>query len=284
MKIIKKKIAGKRNDIFRIIPLGDIHLGARACEEEKLKKVIQDIEKDEFTYWIGMGDYCDLINLKDPRFNYASLAPWIHVENLGDIIQVQKEKFLDYIKPIAHKCLALMEGNHETAVKRHTERDIYREIVSGVKQLGNIPAEEPLALGYYGWLQIFFNDSKKTVSSTNINIHHGFTGGRLAGAKALNMQRWLWTHNADVVIFGHSHNTGTQVEAVESISTYGNVQYNHRIGTYSGTFLSTTNKGGATYSEVKGYMPTPVTYVEIFIKPWERDASGRINVQTHTGG
>src|SRR5512146_2676174 len=96
---------------------------------------------------------------------------------------------------------------------------------------------EPLGLGMYGWLQLVLHRSDVASSAININCHHGFTGGKLAGAKALDMQRWLWTHHADVVVMGHCHGANLQWEQVEHLDRAGKVTVHKRVGLFSGTFL-----------------------------------------------
>ena len=223
-----------------------------------------------------MGDYCDFINVRDPRFEPGSLADWIKLADLGDVARVQRDRFLDAVKPIAARCLALVEGNHEQVIKRHYERDIYHEIVSGVKELGDLPADRPLAVGIYGWLLLHFWRTKKRQGAGSVikfNLHHGFVGGKLAGAKALNMQRWLWTHECDVALFGHSHNTGAQVETIEYIKRGGKVDYRRAVGAYTGTFL-----GLAEYVERKGYFPAPTGHIEIVLSPGVHEANDRVKV------
>lgn len=269
-----------RPDKFRIVPLGDIHIGAAACDEARLKQVVKSIADDDRAYWIGMGDYCDFINRTDPRFNSGALAEWIKISDLGDLAKAQRDYFLDIIKPIAPKCLALVEGNHETAITKHYERAIFAELVMAIKTMAGHEMDYQLGIGYTGWLTLVFYRAKRRANATvvRINLHHGFVGGRLAGAKALNMQRWLWTHDADIVIFGHSHNTASQVEAVEVLDDSGNVKHKSRIGVYSGTFLNPYNEGEATYAEVKGYFPTPNTGVELILRPGAEDQRKRVKV------
>jgi hypothetical protein len=204
------------------------------------------------------------------------------MRHLADLARAQRDRFLEFVKPIAGKCLALLSGNHETAILRHYERDVYHEIVSAIKEeqtnsprpAGEGPGvrgyDSHLGMGYSGWLRLVFywaNDKKGGSSLINVNLHHGFVGGKLAGAKALDMQRWLWNHNADLVIFGHSHNTGAQREAVEEVDKADRVKVARRVGCYAGTFLHTTAEGATTYSEVKGYPPLPVGHVEIILTP-----------------
>jgi len=267
--VIVKKI-GKlgRNEALRIVPLGDIHIGAAACDEELFKQTVNYI-KSENLYWIGMGDYCDFINRKDPRFTVDALSPWIGMGDLSDLAKAQRDRFLDIVRPIAPQCLGLLMGNHETSIMKHYERDIFSEIVSGIKEAAGVKAEEKLALGYSGWIRLF-NRTKTDRAKIDINLHHGFVGGKLAGAKALNMQRWLWSHAADLVIFGHSHNESGQREAVESLDQAQRIVVNDRVGCYSGTYLKTTQEGTTTYSEIKGYFPLPMGGCEVYVYPFTK--------------
>ena len=204
----------------------------------------------------------------------TSLADWLRVEHLGDIAKAQRDRFLHYVLPIADKCLAMVSGNHEAAIKRHYERDVFYEIVSEIKKEAGHPPEYRLSLDYNGWLVLMFRrDAQHTRRTMRIYLHHGFVGGKLAGAKALNMQRWLWTHDADLVIFGHSHNTGVQVEATESVTAAGKVRYNHRMGAYSGTFLR-----GAEYAQQRGYFPLALSQIEIVLRPGAKEQRDRVKV------
>jgi len=263
-----------RTDTWRLFPLGDVHLGNAACDERLFKAVVQRIADDDQALWIGLGDYADFINRRDPRFTVDSLADWVTIRDLGDLACAQRERFLDIVQPIAHKCLALVEGNHERAIYRHYERHIFGEIVAGIKDAGGFGADHRLSLGYTGWLILAYHRSEKREGTGRIcvNLHHGFVGGRLAGAKALNMQRWLWNHDADLVIFGHSHNTMSQIEAVEKVRG-SQVAFDHRIGIFCGTFMN-----GAQYAQERGYMPLPKTSLEVLLQPRARERRDRIKV------
>ena len=275
MKILQREWTNvKRDDVFRIIPLGDVHLGNAACDERLFQQVVKRIAEDSACFWIGMGDFCEFIALHDPRWSVDSLAPWIRVSHLGDLARAQRDRFLEMVQPIANRCLGLVEGNHERAIKRHYERDIYSDIVTSIKEAGGFAADHALALGYYGWLILRFRRDERLLRRVvRINLHHGFVGGKLAGAKALNMQRWLWTHEADLVIFGHSHNSAAQVETVERVTRAGKMIRENRVGCYAGSFLS-----GAEYAEQRGYFPLPLGYVEIVLQPGSQDPRQRLRV------
>lgn len=279
MRVIVREIpVSGREHSFRIYPIGDMHIGARACDEQKLRRVVEQIASDDDAYWIGMGDVCDYINRSDPRFNVEALAGWVRMRDLADLASAQSKRALSILSPIAHKCLALVKGNHELAIHKHYERDVYSELVTGIKEASGLDEIERLGLGYSGWLLARFKSEHHT-SIFRFSLHHGFVGGRLAGAKALNMQRWLWTHDCDVAVFGHSHNTMIQSESIETVNRRsGKIAHLTRWGCFSGSFLATNVEGSETYSEVKGYFPLPTTGVVIHVTPM-RGNDGRAGVQ-----
>jgi hypothetical protein len=244
---------------YSLYPLGDLHVGAAACDEGLLKKVIKRIGDDKHAIWVGMGDYCDFINKRDKRYDPMTTAEWCR--NEADIARTQLEYTVDLLKPIAHKCIGMIEGNHEREIKIKWERDVQYELVQKIKDHGEIDPEWRMDLGFYAWINFKAYQSKQDekpagLSRVVINLHHGFVGGRLAGAKALNMQRWLWTHNCDLSIHGHSHSRLAQPEVVEGIDSAGNWFEHVRKGAFSGTFLRTVQlEGASTYSEVKDIFP-----------------------------
>lgn len=284
MRIIRREFYNmSRSDYITIVPLGDVHLGSVACDEDLLASTIQRIERDPNCYWLLMGDACDFIQSKDWRFNPGTLAEWITVKDLNNISGVQKDRFLSYVEPIAAKCLGVIEGNHELSIKSHYERDIYSEIVTEIKEMAGALEVYKLGLGYYGWLRMaFYSDEGNNVrSAIDICLHHGFVGGRLAGAKALNMERFLWTHNADLVLMGHSHNVATFRASVQGLDHRGNFVERVRKGAFTGTFLSDVNLDGeSTYSERKGYLPNPVGTITIVLQPGNTDYNKRVKIVT----
>jgi hypothetical protein len=271
-----------RSDEFSIIPLGDVHVGAAACDEQRLRDTVARIAGDKNCYFVGMGDYADFIQRNDPRFDPGVLASWIKMSDLGDLSRAQRDRFLGIIKPIASKCLALVCGNHEASIMRHYERDIYHEIVSGVKQLGGFAEDHQLAIGYTGWLNLNFYRSPKRERGTKIkiNLHHGHGGGRLAGAKALNMQRRLAFHKADICIVGHTHDVLILPGTYQDTSGKKVIE-KKQIGVVAGSFLRSFNQDGpSTYSEVKGYLPTPLAGTEIILRPGAKKHDDRLRVMT----
>jgi len=250
-----------------------------ACDEELLKSVVNRIKEEENTYWIGMGDYCEFINLRDPRSQIDILAGWMDMADLLDISKAQINRFCNHVEPIAHKCLGMLQGNHEETLQKHYERAVYSEIVTRIKEMGGHKSDDQLAIGFYGWIMLTFLRSSAAISTFRFNVHHGFVGGRLKGAKALNMERWLWNHDCDVALMGHSHNADAFTATIEYVDRSGHIQEQIRKGGYSGTFLrSVIDDGPSTYSERRGYYPTPTGGCEVFIRPGAKLERDRIKL------
>lgn len=200
---------GRGADPITLWPLGDVHVGAAGCDEKAFTRDVNRIAADPSSWWIGLGDYMDLITLHDPRFDTDELAPWLTVRDLRDIVTAQRDRFLEMTRPIWGKCLALVAGNHEGAILRHYERDAFREIVGAIQPLSAEP-DVPLALEYEGYLRLkFLRLVKAKCHSPFVTldsyVHHGGGGGRLMGAKALVLGREAGYHDVDVIIMGHVH-------------------------------------------------------------------------------
>ena len=275
----------KRSDIFSIKPIGDVHVGNVSAEEHepKLKSLIKEILDDEFGYTILMGDMAEFINRDDKRFDPSSIASWINLHRL-DIAKAESDHVLDLIRPLAieKKILAVVKGNHEQSIARHTDRDVYGDIVNNVKQWGGFREERRLGVGMCGWVVLKFfrspgNERKAGSKYVKISLHHGFVGGRLAGAKALNMERWLWNHECDLAFMGHSHDIKVLPGVVETVSTRtGKIERINRTGCITGNWL-----GQAQYAREAGYFPCSVGYVDATIRPMAVNKAEMIRASTN---
>lgn len=265
---------------FRITPLGDIHLLNRNTDEEKLQRIVDAIKDDPNHYWLDMGDRGEWINVRDPRFDPSELASWVGVSDLKDLAHVQLERYVEIMSPIAHKCLAMVRGNHEDAILRHTERDVHGSAVARIKREAGMPETAHLSLDYTGWLLLRFYRSddpknKHSVHRVTMNVHHGWVGGRKEGSKALALEERLREYNADISLLGHSHSLQVMVLAVEDIDRRGNVIYRNRYGAHVGTYL-----GPARYARSRGFKPKATGTIEIELRPCLTDER-RIRLATY---
>jgi len=230
MRLIEFPITvNSRQDVVSIYPLGDIHLGALACAEGPLRRVVREIRDDPLAYWFGGGDMCEYIKPQDlKRFGFDILPDWILApnikgfvkslhkgdfdddakkvakqyakeirDNLNNLCRKQLHRLVSILEPISGiKCIGMLEGNHERALRKHHNEDYHGELC---EQLGveNLTDEAMIRLKFKG---------KGLGASLNLYIRHGYGGGRKAGSEPNKLADMLaeW-EDADICFSGHTH-------------------------------------------------------------------------------
>lgn len=286
MEVVTKRIYNvTASRPIKIIPIGDIQLGAESVNEKYLKHVCDSVKNDPDTWWIMMGDACDFIQRNDPRFDPRELAHWIEYDDI-DIVEQQLTRLYSYLDPIANKCLCVVKGNHEYAIEKHYERNPYIDIIKRIKEKGEMNPNEKLGAGYNGWLLLNLNrdgeNTKSRSKTIRIRLNHGAGGGTLKGGKALSMERFLYQNNCDIALMGHNHEAGMPIrQIVWEVTGKGNVVKRKKIGAYTGTFMESEGDGYDTYGERKNYPPIPIGGIEIILNPHsENEFENRIKVVT----
>jgi len=78
MRVVERIIEYRsRSAEFTLYPLADIHLGNRACDEDRLDATLDAIAKNRKALYILLGDQYDAIKAKDPRFDVRTLPQWL---------------------------------------------------------------------------------------------------------------------------------------------------------------------------------------------------------------
>lgn len=262
MRSITKSIEyHSRSDVFRIIPIADIHLGNKGCDEGLLKATIDDIASDANTYWVGLGDLAEWINRRDPRFDPADLPSWL-MYDLKDIAEAERNRLIKYLNPIGDKCLGMVSGNHEDAILHHNERDVYTTIAEGI-------GAQEVCLGPSGFIKVQFKrksgDSKPNSWPMVMFLTHGWWGGRKMGSGANNLESMMGWVDADLLLAGHDHKRLSFSLDKMQMDNKGGVRTTRIHGISCGTFLR-----DAGYAERKGYRPSNVGIVTINVIPDKR--------------
>jgi hypothetical protein len=282
MKVLERVIPYRsRSAEFRLYPLADPHLGARACDEPRLDRALDEIDADPNGLWLGLGDYCEFINIHDPRWSLESIPRWLcdrwHDNPKVGIATLQRDELARRIKSrktLSRKLLAWVQGNHEEAIIRHAEVDSYIGLLEQIRP----DAERKLAVGTSGLLVLRFTrmtGKDEAPSSGNtwtltIYLHHGFGGGDLMGGTALKLEREMARFAADLYLMGHVHKVQalTLSRPITLDKELRLVQPPDALGAYCGTYLRGRVSGADTYGEAKGYRPSPAsTDVVVRIRP-----------------
>ena len=241
---------------IHLYPLGDIHLGAAACDIEDFRKTVKQIAADPNGYWIGMGDYGDLIMPSDPRWAFTG-HDWRRlgfvngrptVSNLGvehrDLVERE-------LAPIKDKCLGLLYGNHEAAFAKYYFIDVARYLAErfGVPMLGYTALYR---------LEIEIKRGQKDhgqIWPLTIFAEHGAAGGGTDGNAVNNLQRRGLEFGADIYLKGHVHKYGVS-QRTELCWGTKELATRDRLFMLTGCYLKGYSEFEVTYGERKGYAPS----------------------------
>jgi len=185
-----------------LVLIGDVHLGNLHTREDTLRQLARRIKEEPNTYWAGLGDYCEFIGKSDPRHDSDDWADWLFERDaLRDIARAEYERFLRIMEGTGDKCLALIEGNHEAAIRKHSECDVYSAIVDGLKCKAGM-----LRLDHRGFLTWRFRRKQGSTWTLRFYLTHGSNGGRRPGSTANRLEDLAnQVDGVDLVIQGHTH-------------------------------------------------------------------------------
>ncbi len=255
---------GSRKDEFKLWHLSDLHLMSRACAENDLKRDIELIRNDPYSFWLGGGDYADFIGYRDKRFDPDAVAPWVSVEDLGNLGERGMKYARDLLAPIKEKCLGLILGNHEKMYALKTEHEQLHGWLC--TELG-APNLQYSALFDLVFVRAPNVKTPKLVEerpsredtkshSYRIYIHHGAGYAVTPGGKLNKLIQFMQSFQADVYFAGHVHDkVGRREPAIGADATCTTLQAQERLGVVSGSYLKTYAQGVTTYGEQRGYRP-----------------------------
>ena len=195
-----------------IIPIADVHLGAKECREDTFRRFVQSV-KDTPNVFVILGG--DLIN-NSTRSSIGS--PFNEVPP-----HIQKREMTKILEPIADRILCAVSGNHERRSKKDADDDatydilckidreaVYREDIAFLKlQLG----EQNTSGGS--------RSNAELRPTYSIVVTHGSGGGYLPGAAVNRGQRYGYIFDGmDLLVLAHTH--------VPNISKYRKIKIDTR--------------------------------------------------------
>jgi len=254
MEIAKKEFKLKIGEKLNIYFLGDTHEGNCNHADTELKEAVRIILNDPGGYWIGMGDYVEAINSKDPRFNPVEIAEYYRLKDLKDLPKKQADYIFAKLKPIEGKCLALLIGNHEESYMRHGGFDVYDYFRNLFSTSAHNPGHAPPKLGYVGFYRIILSQPKSDAHyKVDIALNHGIGGGGYREGYPINKVhdcfRWV---DAEICVMGHIHALVEDSKKIQGVNNAVNLDKRERFYGSSGCFLWTFQEGKTNYFEHKG--------------------------------
>lgn len=272
-----------RSDVFTIWSLADLHYGNRACALDRIKADIETIRKDPRAFWLGGGDYAEYISMRDRRFDADTILETLQISDLGKLGTVLTERVADLFRPIAHKCLGLLFGNHEAVYARTQEQTNLHGWLCTTLGVPN--------LGYSAFVDaIFVRDSHVKAPAlrsdpgdryfrfrVRIFAHHGAGGANTPGGKLNRLVQFMHAFEADVYMIGHVHDQkGQRLPRITADDRCEKITARDSVGIISGSYLKTYAQGVTTYGEIKGYMPATLGASFVRVRPDTGEIKGEV--------
>lgn len=238
----------EREDIT-IIPISDVHLGARECMEQEFVAFINSIEKQPNTYVLLLGDLlnnCTRTSVSD-----------IFEETMRP--SEAKNMMTEILKPIKDKVIAAVGGNHERRNKDTDDFPVYDIMCRlGIENR----YRENIA-----FVKLQFGEHDHTAGVRRptyvLAITHGNGGGALTSGAVLRGERTGYAlEGVDMLLFGHTHKPWTSVPARIVVDAQ-----NNRVSVKPFRVLNVTSwLEYSTYAMRKMLLPTSHNVQKITLK------------------
>lgn len=207
---IRFQFRSGKGEAFRIVPIGDLHVGSVGFKKNRLLGWIDYIRQTPNCYWLGIGDLIEGINPSDKRWDIYQIHKNYH--SSSSIVTEQCADVVSILKPIVHKCLGFIPGNHEEKVRTQYHIDAHNQICA---MLGGVPLAKkqdeterfiPNYLNHSlsAFVELSFvrhTDRRHVV----IYYIHGYGTGTTEGGITNRLKRISSGMNADIYLMGHCH-------------------------------------------------------------------------------
>ena len=255
------------SDVHRLYTIGDSHLGNRNCSVDRLEQDIEVVRRDPLARVILVGDIVDAICPADKRWDATQIPDGVPVKALADwgkFLRLTAEKAF---KPIKHKVIGAVYGNHEATFQIRCAEQIHAAFCENL----GVPN-----FGYSCFLDLVFRREVKgsnAARSYRIFAHHGAGAAQTAGGKINRLVAFMLMAEADIYVVGHVHEKDVKrMEALTADADCKRLSSKKRLGVFSGTYLRTYAEGAhAGYGERAGYRPVPLGCSVIEFQPFDHD-------------
>ena len=229
--------------------LGDVHIGVIGCQEDYFQRTVDAIAADPYSFWVGVGDYLEGMWHRHKNFNARTLAKWIGTEDIHRILQFERDRFCEIVKPITGKCLGLVSGNHD-AWSEASGVDLTLDICEKL----HIPYLEVTG-GVYVNIRATVGRQTRIFPSA-ISVYHGCGGAATPGGKINKIKKMTDVLEADVHFTGHNH-FKTRCDTGKVVFTQsGKIKTKVPVGIAVGSFVNDYTAFATQYGEKMQFPPT----------------------------
>ncbi len=244
---------------FSCFFIGDVHEGNSNHNSDAFEKAVKIIQKTSHpSIVITMGDICECIDTKDPRFSPAEIEDKYAIRDLKDLPRKQFKKVFEKLKPIKDKIKYVVAGNHEESFIRHNGFDVIDYFTTDLLGL-----DSSAKLGYSAIGKIVLTNHGKTLT-LKLSLTHGTGGGGFReGYPVNNCLDIFKKFDCDIHVMGHTHKFVNQSFPFISVNKVGKRQDRVKWFCNTGCFMDTYKEGNRNYFEGKKGMVSEIGFLEL---------------------
>lgn len=272
---------GRDVQMITLWPTGDWHEWNKNQATARLERDLKLAADDPCALVLGMGDYAEMIDVLDLRFDAASFPDGITAKSLADMGVRQKEAVKARLLPLRRKIIGLLWGNHERRYHLTKRQENLHQALCDELKVPNFEYSARFELIFRRLpritgairLQVAFGqyacwNLRKNDWLVRVFCHHGAGSAATEGGKINKIVQFLLRQDCDLALIGHVHDQIAKRIAILGTTESGEELVDEeRVGAITGTYLRPYGAGEAGYAEVKGYSPTPIGAVPIRFYP-----------------
>lgn len=259
-------------ETFYLIPFGDIHRSAPLCHVEKWIEFLEWAKGKNNAYFIGMGDYDDLLSASERSILEKAELHESSKETIDSMYKEHTKRLAKELSFMRGRIIGLIEGNHYATLKECITTTQYLCQQLDCKYLGS---------STFVRMAFQYKDTRKALS-LDIWAHHGKGAARLIGGSLNRVQQMAEAANADIYIMGHDHKKSAGTCSKLVLSGQGeNMVLRHKKQLFirSGSFLKGYEPGKVSYVADAAMNPTDLGVVKIEITP--KQSNGNYTLDIH---
>ena len=184
------------DDDITIIPVYDVHLGARECKEQEFMDFLKMVKDTPNVYLILGGDLLE----NDTRSSCSDIFKSTMTPS------AQKKMMAKLLEPVKDRILCSVTGNHEYRSTKDADDDPSYDIMCKLDK-------EDLHRENVAFVKIQFRSEKNhSLPNYILAVIHGSAGGVLTSGAVLKSERWGYAiDGVDAIVVGHTHKPFTTV-------------------------------------------------------------------------
>lgn len=202
---------------------------------------------------LDLGDFVDAMGGRnDRRMTKGGIRPELNVDGyFSELI----DQTVEWFKPYADLFRLIATGNHETAVERHNEINVTRQIV----RLLNAEAGAQIHAGKYaGWIRLHFRRANNASAGRHVIRYTHGSGGSSPVTRGViqTNRRAVYLPDAHTVLSGHTHQAWKVPIIRERVTERGRVYYDEQTHVQLPSYKRSSLHEG--WAAERGFAPTPI--------------------------